>query len=401
MTQRNTCPVCESYSVATFLTRNQVSVHQNLVMKSQKLAQKVNRGDLRLAVCEGCGFIFNQSFELSKLSYGECYDNTQTCSPLFEEYLSGLVRYLIFEKRVRNSRIVEVGCGKGWFLRKLVEFEGAGNSGYGFDPSYVGPAIDLEGRLRFEKRYYGPECAEAPADVVICRHVIEHVPDPLDLLGKIRQAVDNSPHARIFFETPCVEWILRNQAIWDFFYEHCSYFTAESLTTAFEISRFRVERVKHRFGGQYLWLEAIVSAGKPVVSKRPEAIPALAKRFARSEEALINSLRTRLQELSSQGRGAALWGAGAKGATLANLVDPEHRWITCIVDLNPNKQGHYLPGTGHPIVSYQELAKYGVTVAILMNPNYRDENLALLRRSHLNIELIDPAEWIDDHEANH
>lgn len=388
MTHKFACPICKSYSITTFLTRIPVPVHQHLIMDNQGSAQAMNRGDLRLTVCEECEFIFNQSFETSKLSYGECYDNSQTFSPFFEEYLSSLVRYLIFEKKVQNCRIVEVGCGKGWFLRELVEFDGAENTGYGFDPSYVGPTTDLEGRLRFEKSYYGPDYRELQADVVICRHVIEHVPDPLSLLQTIRQAMDNSPHARIFFETPCVEWILRNQVIWDFFYEHCSYFTAGSLTTAFEISNFRVESVRHVFGGQYLWVEATPSTEIQAITKSAGSIPALAKQFAESENSLINSLRARLQKLASKEK-VAIWGAGAKGVTLANLVDPEFKWITCVVDLNPNKQGHYLPGTGHPIVGYEELPKYGITHAILMNPNYRDENLALLRMSHLNVALVD------------
>jgi hypothetical protein len=63
--------------------------------------------------------------------------------------------------------------------------------------------------------------------------------------------------------------------------------------------------------------------------------------------------------------------------------------ITCVIDLNPKKQGNYLTGTGHPIVSLQELKKYGVSAAILMNPNYRDESLALVRELGLNIGLID------------
>ncbi len=385
------CPVCQSYSITTFLTRNRVPVHQHLIMESQKLAREINRGKLELVVCEDCGFIFNQSFEPSKLNYSDSYDNSQTCSTFFEEYLSGLVRYLILERNVRNCRIVEVGCGKGWFLRKLVEFEGAGNRGYGFDPSYIGQTIDIEGRLRFEKSYYGPEYAEVPADVVICRHVIEHVPDPLSLLRTIRQTVINSPHARIFFETPCVEWILRNQVIWDFFYEHCSYFTAESLRTAFEISNLKVESVHHVFGGQYLWLEARVSDEKLSVTKCAGSIPALARQFAKSEDMMINSLRARVQGIADKEK-VALWGAGAKGVTLANLIDPECKWITCVVDLNPKKQGHYLPGTGHPIVGYHELEKYGINVAILMNPNYRDENLALIRESGLKLNLIDLAE---------
>ncbi len=387
ISQKDKCPVCGSRLLTKFFSRKQVPVHQNLVMKDQQSAIKIARGDLDFVFCEGCGFIFNKAFELPKLSYGEDYDNTQTCSPTFNEYLDALVRYLIFEKDVRNCQIVEVGCGRGLFLRKLVQTEGAGNSGYGFDPSYVGPAVDLGGRLRFEKRFYGLEFADVPADVVICRHVIEHVPDPLELLHAIRQVLVNSPNARVFFETPCVEWILRNQVIWDFFYEHCSYFTAESLTTAFEASGFRVESVRHMFGGQYLWLEATIPPQRPIVTKNPGSIAHLANQFAASESELKRAWETKIRELKSKGR-IALWGAGAKGVTFANLVDPEREWITCVVDLNPQKQGRYVPGTGHPIVSYEELANYGVTVAVLMNPNYREENLALLEKADLDISLV-------------
>lgn len=87
--------------------------------------------------------------------------------------------------------------------------------------------------------------------------------------------------------------------------------------------------------------------------------------------------------------GVALWGAGAKGVTLANLIDPERHWIACVVDLNPQKQGHFIPGTGHPIVGYQDMMRYRVKTAILMNPNYLQENLVLLEGGHLDIQLID------------
>ena len=46
--------------------------------------------------------------------------------------------------------------------------------------------------------------------------------------------------------------------------------------------------------------------------------------------------------------------------------------------MNPNKQGGFIPGSAHPIVAPAELARRGVTAAMLMNPNYREENLALL-----------------------
>ena len=381
------CPVCNSNLIAPFLVRGSVPVHQNLVMADIISALQINRGNLTIAVCEDCGFIFNQDFDGSKLSYGKEYDNTQTYSPSFESYISELARSLIYDKNVQNCSVVEVGCGKGSFLRKLVESEEWGNTGYGFDPSYVGAETVLDGRLKFEKRYYDSECANIHADVVVCRHVIEHIPDPLSLLFSVRQALVRSPHARVFFETPCVEWILRNQVIWDFFYEHCSYFTAESLATAFEVSGFQVESVEHIFEGQYLWLEATIAAQKPAVTKKPGFISILANQFATSERELISKWEIKIQELASQGK-VALWGAGAKGVTFANLIDPDRKWIDCIIDLNPNKQGKYIPGTAHPIVRYQDIADRGITTAILMNPNYHQENLVLLKASNLNIDLL-------------
>lgn len=381
------CPVCDG-AAREFLRRSDVPVHQNLVLATRAAALEVARGELALTACEECGFVFNASFDPSRLEYGEDYDNTQSHSPFFAAYMKELADHLIHDEGVVKSRIVEVGCGKGVFLRMLVADAANVNTGVGFDPSYEGPDSDLDGRLRFERRFYDEACASEPADVVVCRHVIEHVPAPLDLLGAVRGALRSAGAPRIYFETPCVEWILRNNVIWDFFYEHCSLFTASSLSTAFERAGFAVAGVKHVFGGQYLWLEAALSDGPREPRKDPDSIPALARAFAREQEHLRERWRARLKRLTAGGK-VAVWGAGAKGTTFAHLVDPRGELIDCLVDLNPNKQGRFVPGTGHPIVGVGDLAERGIGCAILMNPNYRAENEALLQRGGLRVELIE------------
>lgn len=386
-TGQGTCPVCGSPSVKEFLTRNQVPIHQNFLMEDQLSAINVPRGTLALTVCEECGFIFNRAFDPGQPIYGEDYENTQAFSPSFNEYMDGLVRHMIVERDVRNCRVVEVGCGNGLFLRKLVTFDGAGNTGYGFDPSYSGAAVECDGRLKFFTHYYDEQSAETPADVVVSRHVIEHVPRPLELLRNIKKALVHASSARIFFETPCVEWILRNRVIWDFFYEHCSYFSADSLTTAFGLAGFDVHGVTHVFGDQYLWLEATLSDAESSASRRSGQIPAMAEAFAQAELDLQRKWQEKIRALKANGK-VALWGAGAKGVTFANMIDPERCLVDCIVDLNPAKQGHFVPGTGHPIISHHQLPAREVRSAILMNPNYRDENLELLKAAKTEVELI-------------
>ena len=346
------------------------------------------RGELAMTVCHGCGFVFNAAFDAGKLSYSGAYDNNQAHSSSFQAYLDGLVEYLVDDAGVRGREIVDVGCGNGDFLRRLVRDPSLDNCGHGFDPAYRGPDSDCNGRARFIRSFYGPECASVQADVVVCRHVIEHVADPVALLRSVRRALDGAEAARVFFETPDVDWILRNRVIWDFFYEHCSLFSSSSLSVAFELAGFHVSAVRRVFGGQYLWLEATVDDNRTPGPRQPDTTAARAIEFTADDELMRLDWDRKLELLRQSGK-VALWGAGAKGVTLANLMDPDRERIDCIVDLNPNKQGGFLPGTGHPIVDYRELSGRGVRSAILMNPNYMDENRRLLAGLDCAIELIE------------
>ena len=387
MTLKTKCPVCKKENVDIFLDRPQVPIYQNFLVNDRKSAVNITRGDLQMAVCSNCGFVYNTAFDLDLLKYGQNYDNAQFFSNAFNDYLDRLAAYLIHERGVQNCRIVEVGSGDGYFLKKLVK-EG-NNIGVGYDPSYIGPLEDIDGRLRFEQSYYGPEQAHTQADVVICRHVIEHVPEPIDLLISVRQSLASSPSAYVFFETPTVEWILKNNTFWDFFYEHCSIFTKASLTTAFQLSGFQVKDVRIEFGGQYLWMEASPSmVNSTNVEVDAMQIPDLAKKFSLAESRLKSVWHEKIRELNINGN-VALWGAGAKGVTFANLVDPQNQMIECVVDINPRKQGHFLPGTGHPIVDFMSIPLHKVKTIIIMNPNYRQEITVLLENANFDVQLID------------
>ncbi len=386
------CPLCASVNLYCFLRRLNVPVHQNLVYKSQAEATSVERGELDLRVCADCGFVFNAAFDPTKLSYGMDYDNNQTYSPFFERYVNALAEYLLTEKQLQNSIIVEVGCGNGSFIRRLVNAPGANNRGIGFDPSYNGPEIEDNGRLRFFRRYYNEDCQQMGADAVICRHVIEHVPDPPAMLTSLHRTLADQATAQTFFETPCVDWIIKNQALYDFFYEHCSYFTQASLAYALTRAGFSIHGIKHVFGGQYLWAEAFIDTS--VIPDARPTKPDLRKYqdLGTQESLIIKRWRKELMNLAKKGP-LAFWGAGAKGATMANLTDPEREYVTCVVDLNPSKQGGYIPGTGHPIISYHDLANNRIKNIILMNPNYSDEINAILREAQIEAKLINPTDW--------
>jgi SAM-dependent methyltransferase len=381
------CPVCESAETFEFLRRAAVPVHQNLLLETAEAARGLARGDLAMRLCAACGFGFNAAFRPELLDYGRDYDNTQNWSPAFDAYADGLVRELVERHGTRGCRVVEVGCGKGGFLKKLVAWPGAGNTGVGFDPTYVGPDEDLGGRVRFERRFYDAACAGTPADVVVCRHVLEHVHRPLELLTSVRSALAGSPGARVFFETPCLEWVLRHQVTWDFFYEHCSLFTPPSLAAALTRAGFGAIATRHVFQGQYLWAEAR-AGGQPASVERPREVVALARAFAREDGRRLLTWQGLVRRLAAAGP-VAVWGAGAKGVTFCNLVDPAGRLLGCVIDVNPGKQGKFVAGTGHRIVGPGRLVAEGVAAVLVLNPNYVAEVAEAVARLGPTAAVVD------------
>lgn len=389
---KSTCPVCSSKQNYLIIERANIPVFQNIVISEKSKASKSNAGNLKIMACQECGFVYNSKFDANKIIYNQEYDNCQLHSAYFDNYVNDLTKYLLEECGIKNSRIIEIGCGQGQFLRKLVENEKYGNYGVGFDPSYRGENKILDGRLSFKKEYYSEAFADIDADVIVCRHVIEHVANPVELLKSIRKAVQKKKAVRLFFETPCVNWILENKVFWDFFYEHCSYFSTNSIRKAFVLAGFNINKIEHIFKGQYLWVEATTEVNSeatvPMITYSWDSFQRTIDDFIKTESQMMLGWRSRIAELNKNDQKIAVWGAGAKGVTFANLIDPESNIIDCIIDINPNKQGNYLPGTGHLITDIETAAQRGVTHAVVMNSNYISEIKEIIIARKISMQLI-------------
>lgn len=379
------CPLTKKEVSQPFLIRENVPTNQNKLFPDQIGAKTMPRGRLELYVCPDTGFIWNGAFDLSLVDYGPLYENTQSVSGYFQDHLNDVCRLLIEDHDVRDSHIIDVGCGKGDFLRLLMDIEKS-NTGTGYDTSYIGSLEECDGRLRFHRSYYDVTQADVPVDVIVCRHVIEHIHNPIEFLKELRLTLEKHPHVRLFFETPTVEWILKNKVYYDFFYEHCSYFTPESLKAAFEIAGFQVDDVQLVFNGQYQLLSASIGE-KVTPTYETSNCVTLAKEFADSDRLFRQDVAEKLKKIAAE-HTIAVWGAGAKGVTFCNLFDPDAKLINCVIDINKEKQNQFLPGTGHAIVAPEALLERGIDVVVGMNPNYYAETSVMIHDISKDIDFI-------------
>jgi SAM-dependent methyltransferase len=387
----HTCPSCGGAAVELFHREAGVPVNSCLLLATEDEARAFPRGTIALGLCHACGFISNTEFDPAVAEYSTRYEETQAFSPRFQAFEDELARRLVDRFDLRGKDVLEVGCGKGSFLLRVCEL--GANRGIGIDPSVVPERVHqpASGEVRFIADLYRKEHAELPADVVICRHTLEHIHDVAGFMDLLRANLAGRSATTVFFELPDTLRVLEEVAFWDVYYEHCSYFTVGSLVRLFERSGFTVLDARLDYDDQYILLEARTdeAAGRRPFGPVDQVaeVAGAVHQFQRRYQAQVAAWDERLAGLFAGGRRAVVWGAGSKGVAFLGALPAAER-IEVAVDVNPYKHGMFMAGTGRRIVPPAFLADYRPDVVIVMNPIYLDEIRAELDRLGVGAEVV-------------
>jgi hypothetical protein len=217
---------------------------------------------------------------------------------------------------------------------------------------------------------------------------LEHIHNPAQFVRMVRRAIGDSPEAVVFFQVPDVTRILDEVAFWDIYYEHCSYFSPASLAYLFQSSGFDIVEQQTAYASQYLMLTT--RPGNHKAGVQAEGVAEITRRvgqFARSYASRAAGWRSMLAEAHSLGQACAIWGAGSKGVAFLTTLGLKDE-IACAVDINPKKRGTYMAGSGHVIVSPEDLREYRPEIIFVMNPIYKPEIEASLAQVGLSARLV-------------
>jgi len=368
------CPLCGGARLVEVERRVRTPLLQNVGFKTPEAAACAPTGTLDLVACLACGLAWNRAFDETQVAYDGTYENDQTLSPSYREHLHDVARRMVRAVPADEPiDALEIGCGQGHLMVALREAAGGRlRSATGFDPAWRG-ARGLPPEAGIHARSYDAACNDLlprPPNLVVARHMLDLVADPTAFLAMARAAIPPERSPALFIETPSVSWIVDNRAYFDFIYDRRSVFSAAALRCVIERAGFRPRHLSHVFGAQYLLAEAGLETAGPQ-DWAPE--PALDwAGLATARERFLGHWRGWLAEQRKQGP-VALWGAAGKGACFAQIADPGRTTIECLIDVNPAKQGRFIPVTAHPVVSPQQAHDRGVRAICVMNPMYRAE----------------------------
>lgn len=396
-----TCIAC-GHALSPLMTLDDMPASAQNIPAASELAED-HPLSLTLCQCPSCGLV---QFDTEPVDYYRdvirAGGGTRTMTRLRHEEYARLLTAMQ-EHHIRGRRIVEVGCGRGEFLRmwqNLAEDpEGAAALArdQARDPlsgqpnaaplHLVGiehkPALVEEANAAADKKYRVYEgfatgdvrYPEGPFDAFVQFNFLEHQPDPCDMLRNIGRNL--KPQALGLITVPSFEYILRYNGYYELLRDHIANYT-----------EFTLQKLLQDCGFELLsmdivnrdTIEAIVRKADPDelselhYSGRLIDVSALRDSYDR----LSASVNAHIDHLSESHRTMAIWGASHQGFTLAATTKLGGR-VEYIIDSAPFKQGRFSPASHIPIVAPDYAVAHPVDEILIVAPGYTDEIAGIIR----------------------
>lgn len=368
-----TCPACGHHVAVSFLHGGDQPLATLAWPKSAEEARALPRHPLDFVRCVGCGHVFNVAFDYANVPYSDkpnlMFNKAANWSAYLEE-----TRDRIFSHLGDTPTIVEIGHGDGSFLAALSQKRPGGRY-IGFDPH---GASQGEGCVEFRPQLFDPSLhlAELQPDMIVSRHVLEHLTNPLGFLQSMSFSAASlglSPLA--YFEVPCIDAAISGSRTVDFYYEHSSQFTTTSFHRMLSCSTGELLTLGHGYGGEVIYGVARLGDKSAALDLAAEA-----RRYSQAVEDGLKDVAAKLDDLYRSGRRVAIWGGTGKSAAFMCRYGVDAERFPLVVDSDAAKVGTFVPGTGQEIV-YRDVLLQAPVPVIIIPPQWRAADIVIEMQS--------------------
>jgi hypothetical protein len=341
---------------------------------------------LRALVCEKCFLVQLEEFETPERIFSDyAYFSSYSSSWLehSRQYSEQMIERLALNDR---SHVVEIASNDGYLLQF---FHDRQIPVLGIEPAANVAKVALQKGIPTLVEFFGQETArslvgESSADLLLGNNVLAHVPDLNDFVAGMKILLKWG--GVITMEFPHLMSLVEGNQ-WDTIYhEHFSYFSFLTVSRVFEahgLRLFDVQEQPTHGGSLRIYGCHADDADKPETGaardlcereraagyEQLDTYLGYSQRVERDKRQILSFLI----DLKERGLRVAGYGAPAKGNTLLNYCGVRHDFIDYTCDLNPHKQGHFLPGSHIPIRSPDALREDRPDVVLILPWNLKDE----------------------------
>lgn len=286
-----------------------------------------------------------------------------------------------------TSLAVEIASNDGYLLQW---YHKAGIPVLGIEPAQnIARVAEAERGVRTISEFFGRDVAESlaksgqQADVIHANNVLAHVADLNGVVAGFAKLL--KPEGVVVVEAPYLKDLIDHVEFDTIYHEHLCYFSLTALTRLFQqhgLTIVDVERLAIHGGSLRIFAvhseSAVVKHSVLQLLKEESAWvrqESLYKTFGTRVESLRRDLTRLLEQLKSEGKSIAVYGASAKGSTLLNYFGIGSEMLDYVVDRSTIKQGLYTPGTRLKICDPSRLVEDQPDYCLLLTWNFADEIL--------------------------
>ncbi|MHC5022857.1 MAG: methyltransferase domain-containing protein [Planctomycetota bacterium] len=370
------CRVCRGHVFGEVIDLGSLPLVNNLL---EDPGAPCPRWPLRVVFCRGCSLVqLTEAPSPDSMFRDYAYFTGQSATMV--EHAAWLV-----ERHVQpDQRVVEIASNDGYLL---VHAQRRGAHVLGVDPAANLAAHAGRRGIPTRCAYFDESEAasilaeDGLADVIFANNVLAHVPDPGALARGIRTLL--SPDGLAHVEVPYLVGIIESGAFDTIYHEHQCYFSASALRRLFNDAGLSVVDVSHVpvHGGS---LHLVIAhegdeTGIAHLCREEVRLGLFDDAFYEGFADRVDRLRQTLHETMQPFDVVAGYGAAAKSVVLLNTFDIQRDRLPWIADVNPHKQGRFVPGTGQPVVPPDRLVEAKPDACILFPWNLREEITAQQR----------------------
>jgi SAM-dependent methyltransferase len=350
---------------------------------------------LSLYVCPSCYFaqipaMADSSTFFSDYLYMSSYSTSWLAHA--KDYVDAMVDRFKLDS---NSRVVEIASNDGYLLQYVI---GKNIPALGVEPAANVAQLARDKGIETRVAFFGAETARAlkeegwGADLVVANNVLAHVPDINDFVRGFSIILNDDGVLTVEF--PHLLKTIEEAKFDTIYHEHYSYLSLialMSLFAKFGLRVFDVEELSTQGGSLRLFV-----CRKNAKYPEARSIAALLQKergfglddlstystFATRCRKVKNDLLRFLLDCADAGKTVCGYGAAAKGNTLLNYAGVGPDLIQAVVDNNPHKQGHLLPGSRIPVMDPTILDQSVPDYVLILPWNLKEEigqSLAPLR----------------------
>lgn len=322
--------------------------------------------------CEHCGYIKNKFVDNRTDIYKKDNYKLKTAVSGAMSANLNLIRDWIldhFSNNTEKIRILEVGSGSGELANWFAD-QGADVNTIDLNiKEYENKKINhTQGQL--DNSYID---SHQPFDLIIARHLLEHVDNPQELLSTMSQIL--SSNGKIYIEVPNGESSLNKHRLVDYFNDHLHHFMPDNIKMLANSTGLICEDTISLLNSNHIGL--MLTSSKELVIKTSEPIGFLIRdNLLIAKEKLFGTLK----ELKNYHH-IIIYGAGAHSATFASQLNNSLKnKILYVWDRDPKKIGKFLPGIFVPVSNIKIEQLPDNTVIVNTSVLYEKEVESYLRK---------------------